>query len=285
MIYIAKGCQAVLSIPALCCAGVAKGCDAVSSACDDCCKPVVDFFKGACAGLSKTFERPLGCYVFLTVILMLLSLICVGNAFMVEGPYLDETVLIDGQNQTACEEASEVKMLLGTDGFMAFVHVLFALYLQTAVWNGLVAAAEKEETNLNRQEAQGRKAKKKMPVADLILSASGTIFWQNIAFCIYFFVLPAYFVLNYMLMQKVAPAEKEGCDPDGWATETAGLGMAFPVCVLFWSLGWIVFLYFHSCLSHICPFGNMCFGKRPDVSSRARPLQQYASDSEWEDEF
>jgi len=285
MIYIFKACGAILSLPAACCSAVAKGLNECCAGCGGCCQSICAFFTGACSGLSKSFSRPLGCYVFVAVLMMTLSLIGVGNAFVAEGPYLDEEIVVDGQNVTACEEANEVKAMLGISGFMAFIHILFALYLQTAVWQGLVVAAEKEEAKLARQAAGGRK--KPVPMADLILSASGTIFLHNIAFCIYFFVLPADFVRNYLFTGMVAPADKEGCDPDGWASVVSTIGMVFPLSAVLWAFNWVFFLYCHGFFERFCPCGNLCFGKRPQAKITSLPAERYSTDSDdsWDDEY
>lgn len=288
MIYIFNCCKAILSLPAQLCGCAATACDECLEGFGECCKPVAVFFAGCCSGLSKTFQRPLGCYVFMTVCLMTVSLIGVLDALAMEGPYLDEIIEVNGKNETACEEASDVKAMLVGDGVMAIVHILFALYLQRVVWTGLEEAAVKEEAKLAKMRTANNRSKRPMPMADLILSASGKIFLHNIAFCIYFFVLPAYFYMNYVFIQMVAPEGKEGCDPEGWSTKVATLGMLFPVAALIWSFNWVCFLYCHGILERVCPCGQLCFGKRPKTDglvSRTEAYTSGSSDDEWSHEY
>merc|ERR1719373_935491 len=97
MIYICKGCGG-------CCSSCGKACDE----CGKCCNE-------ACAPCCKMLERPLGGYVLLTGIAMLLVAICGGLGM---------------PNKQVSDCDNPVMALCAGCVALAFVHAGFAVYLQ-----------------------------------------------------------------------------------------------------------------------------------------------------------
>lgn len=275
MIYIFKGFQSCCELPGKLCSQCSRAtnecCDAVCKPCGDCCNIVCDAIGGMCS-------RPLGCYVFGTLVMSVsiftTSLMALSNSSALTpeapaaaasspaAPNAAPSVISDASaaGSGTCEGESLLKLLMMGFAAVAVINLLSAVYVQRQVWEGLLDVVDEEE---RANSLTGKKKHKKSSVAELILSSSGKVFCYDVCFCFYFFLLIGQFV---MAIAGDRNTQEPNCGAEGWRGTVFSLAYAYPIMVAFYTLGWVIFLYCHSCVEACCaPFGdiNCCFGRRP----------------------
>mmetsp|Transcript_23631 Transcript_23631/g.52394 ORF Transcript_23631/g.52394 Transcript_23631/m.52394 type:complete len:277 (+) Transcript_23631:91-921(+) len=245
----------------------AKLCGCGADACNKVCAGGCRGCSAVCAGFSHIFDRPLGCYVLMTLIVSTWTIVAAANAFKtgkVQGSW------DMGANATSTEGAEKctqpVPLFLGGSIAWALVNVCFAFYVQGQVWQGLMDLVDEEE---EEEVTSGRRVKRRN-MARLILDSAGNIFCHNIAFCIYFFLLIG--SCFWYMAGKDWVQSAEACNPDGWPTWTYRAGIAYPVLVVCFCMWWVVMLHIDGCVSNITkPMGGLgcCFGRPPLPRSAA----------------
>lgn len=118
------------------------------------------------------------------------------------------------------------------------------------------------------------KQPRRVNVAQLIRDSSGTIFWHNICFCIYFFFLIGCFVYNYSWGTPTFSGA--GCDTDSWGNTVVIVGCTYPILVFVYTVMWRIFLRMHNCLENVlkpCGGFTCCFGRAPPSRAAAGSVQ------------
>jgi len=291
MIYIFKGCQSICELPARCCDALAalcnESCKLCNNACGHICKYPQKAFAAVCISLAHIFDRPLGCYILLALLMNTISIVGAvtgladknlvvhvvktGAATTTLAPFATTSSMPPGV--VVCEKP--VKMFLIVDILFSIGHIAFSFYIQWSVWDKLCELVDEEEEEAERTGMGARM--KRRNVAELIIDSSGNIALRDIGFCLYFFFLIGSFVFSIM---GASWTKFPGCNPQQWPGTVAVLGIVFPILVAVFAFNWVIFLCAHAACEHCfarCGGFSCCFGKRP--LARSRNLEMTSSDS------
>eukprot|EP00928_Gymnodinium_smaydae_P009804 TRINITY_DN13676_c0_g1_i1.p1 TRINITY_DN13676_c0_g1~~TRINITY_DN13676_c0_g1_i1.p1 ORF type:complete len:261 (+),score=10.40 TRINITY_DN13676_c0_g1_i1:51-833(+) len=171
MIYVARGCGELCTLPCRACESCLKHCGSCSEACASCSKGCEQMFGYGCGSLCATLllplRRPFGGYVLLSVV------------FGVPTIFHALRGLVTGYETT--EDCGHDQWLSISYTIFGFLHIAFSLYLQNRLVVGVVASAE--ETPLDAD-------------VDLSKRASAIVLY-DLGFCTYFFVFGASVCLSW----------------------------------------------------------------------------------------
>lgn len=195
MIYIFKGCEAVCSVPAACCAGCGKACDNCSKELGECCSLPCIALGACCARLSLIHERPLGAFVFLAWFLNGISI--VGSVMTFMSDTIDQ-----------CEHP--MKYFVFGQLFNACIHSGFVLYMQERLVEGLQDDETGELLDVGAAE---------------MLDELKQIAVYDIGFCLYFFLF--IFSLGWNTTGVSWAYGNSTCDPGHWPTTCAVVGFIY----------------------------------------------------------
>eukprot|EP00931_Biecheleriopsis_adriatica_P045073 TRINITY_DN25830_c0_g1_i1.p1 TRINITY_DN25830_c0_g1~~TRINITY_DN25830_c0_g1_i1.p1 ORF type:complete len:380 (-),score=95.96 TRINITY_DN25830_c0_g1_i1:72-1211(-) len=213
MIYIFEGCKEICELPG-------KACSACSEA--ELCKPC----QTCCAELGNNCRdftsRPLGLYVFSAALMSIAELACCIAALAQDS--FKHCVLPEGlARQVGMGHWLKVQM------GCAWLNLIFAPYIQYQLMQ-----------KLQERAAQGGEVDQSQ-----VKEAFVEVFLYDIGVCLYVFALVASFVWSFMGSSWLAEASAT-CDPGGWVSNSAVLGMVFFWGLLFYSAVWYLYI---SCTS------------------------------------
>jgi len=229
MIHIFTGCKEVCKLPGKACTACGKCCDEIECAqCKECCDQCG-------ASLNNFFSKPLGTYVVFTVLIAALEVGCCLYA-------LSQSEILKGcefKEGTLGKSVGVTHWLYGQLGF-AWLNLMFAPYIQFRLWanlqeNAQTAAAEQGFSSAG-QPAQISRAKVKQAFSD--------VFWHDIGVCLYVFAVFGSAAWSFLGQDwvTIAPA----CDPDGFSTNAALLGLFAFVFVV---ISFVAFMCYLECVS------------------------------------
>ncbi|CAE7705744.1 unnamed protein product [Symbiodinium sp. CCMP2592] len=210
MIHVFNGCKEVCSLPAKACTACGDLCD-----CEDCCSEI-------CGSCTACVHRPLGTYVVCAILLSLAEIgFCL--AALLEDD-LGSCTFPDGMAKSV-GVGSWLRVQMGC----AWLNLIFAPYIQYQLMQTLQAKAGVGEMD---QRA--------------IKDSFQEVFLHDIGVCLYVFAWIGSLVWSIFGFSwlRQAPA---ACDPQGWVSVAALLGIAFFWCLLCYGFVWYCYI---SCTSH-----------------------------------
>mmetsp|Transcript_147095 Transcript_147095/g.256684 ORF Transcript_147095/g.256684 Transcript_147095/m.256684 type:complete len:335 (-) Transcript_147095:30-1034(-) len=282
MIYILKGCKSICECPGETCQACAAGCEECTKGI---CSPVAECVDVFCNTISNIWSRPLGAYVFGTILssgimwAFVISAVCVEKEHLFGGSSptttpapavtttLSELAADDRRLEAGiCENKGIILGMFALDFFVFLLNIFFAIYIQNKVWDGLVKLVGEEE----KAALTSGKAIKRRNVAQLIADSSKQVCLYDFCFCFYFFFLIGQLAFNWWMLATQVGGPF--CDKLKWSSEVAEMGIVYPALVIVYSFGWLYFLQCHAACETCCtPCGGCtcCFGKRPDPEGGA----------------
>jgi len=207
MIYIGKAVAAP-------CKGCGKACDETCKCCSQVCDPCC-----------KAFDRPLGGFVLMSVVLCLPAAVCA-----VLG-------LISVKDCTA----KPMPAFCMGNIVLGFLHVAFAFYIQRKVLSGMINASTGGGSLSSSQPGMPDGG---MPSSKELMSNAWNLLLYDVCTCLYMFVFAGSFIFQFMGLT--------------WSGGCSGTGMAVlsAVLLIFFAMGSCCFLCMWWCLLSC----EQCFG-------------------------